>query len=130
MIWAFLGYLVYGLFSGADISSLQLAADAMQQRVAASVQDDERRASAEAVIEGFSKQLEVQGEVIEVSMGEFFTALRDPASSQARIETKLGDLTVQRKEVQNQIVDLRFALREHMTREEWALVFPEPDLRK
>ncbi len=124
MIWAFLGYLVYGLFSGADVSSLHLATEAMQQRVTASVQDDERRARAEAVIEGFLEQLEARSEVIEVSLDEFFNALRDPSSSQAHIEAELGDLTVQRKEVQNQVLDMRFALRKHMTREEWASAFP------
>jgi hypothetical protein len=121
MIWVLLGLLLFGLSGDAPVRA---TVEAVQDRVADSVSDGARRERADAVLQQFLDQLDATAEEFEEKEEAFLAAFRAPDTPRERLDALLGDVATLRAGVQERMLDMRFALRDELTPEEWAVVFP------
>ena len=120
MYWYFFG----GGASGIDAGVLTPAAvEQMSERVEIVVEEPARADAAGAVLRDleeavldFENTFAASGKAIE-------RTYRDHAADRAEIEAVLDELNRDWGRAQERALDLRFELREHLTREEWAALY-------
>ena len=125
MFWAFMyWYFFGGGASGIDAGVLTPAAvEQLSERVEIVVEEPARADAAgdvlkdlkEAVLD-FENTFAASGKAIERSY-------RDHAADRAEIEAVLDELNNDWARAQERTLDLRFELREHLTREEWDALY-------
>ena len=125
MFWAFMyWYFFGGGASGINAGVLTPAAvEQMSDRVEIVVEDPARSDAADAVLKDlkemvldFENTFAASGKAIERSY-------RDHTADRAEIEAELDGLNRDWARAQERALDLRFELREHLTREEWAALY-------
>lgn len=124
MILALLGYWIFSMFSGA--TPLPDVLGVVQERVESAVGAGERRDRLVEILERAADQLEVGVEAARPLKEDLLAAIRAHDTPRARILGLLGDLSRARGDIHSQFVDLRFALRDELSREEWNTVFFAP----
>ena len=122
MLIAILGYLIFSMF-GAD-TPLRGAVEAMQDRLETAVADDGRHARLDGILQGVIDKLEATEEPLQQRQEQLFEELRRHDATRASIDAILEDLATERNKTQALLLDMRFALRAELSREEWALLFP------
>ncbi len=125
MFWAFMYWYFFGGGAGTiDAGALTPATvEALSDRVAIVVEDPARAKAAqstlaelEAAVVAFQKKFTASGKSISRSY-------RDHAADRAEIEAVLDRLNRDWERGQERALDLRFELRDQLTREEWAALY-------
>ncbi len=125
VFWAFMFWYFFGGGAAAiDAGALTPAAvQELSNRVAIVVEDPARAEAArstladlEAEVAAFEKKFTASGRAISRSY-------RDHAAGRAEIEAALGQLNRDWERGQERALDLRFELRDQLTREEWAALY-------
>ena len=120
MYWYFFG----GGAGAIDAGALTPASvDELSDRVAIVVEDPARAESAQSILEdlrkdvvAFDKKFSASGKVVRRSY-------RDHAADRAEVEAALEQLNRDWERGQERVLDLRFELRDQLTREEWAALY-------
>ena len=125
MFWAFMYWYFFGGGAGAiDAGALTPAAvEDLSDRVAIVVEDPARAKGAqstladlEAEVVAFEKKFTASGRAISRSY-------RDHTAGRGEIEAVLDELNRDWQRGQERALDLRFELRDQLTREEWAALY-------
>ena len=120
MYWYFFG----GGAGAIDAGALTPASvDELSDRVAIVVEDPARAESAQSILEdlrkdvvAFDKKFSASGKIVRRSY-------RDHAADRAEVEAALEQLNRDWERGQERVLDLRFELRDQLTREEWAALY-------
>lgn len=126
MIWILLGYLALTFFGAGD-APLAGAIEAMNGRVEALDVDDAPRERIDQIVEGVVEALEAARPAAEYRRDELLDLLRTHDAPRAQIDAAVEALAKVRRELQSGLLDMRFELRQQLTREQWAKLFPAPD---
>ena len=127
MFWAFMYWYFFGGGAGAiNAGALTPAAvEELSDRVAIVVEDPARAEAAQSILEdlrkdvvAFDKQFAASGKVVRRSY-------RDHAADRADVEAALDQLNRDWQRGQERVLDLRFELRDQLTREEWAALYSQ-----
>jgi hypothetical protein len=126
MYWYFIGGGAVGIHAGALTPA---AVDELSDRIAIVVEDPAREAAAQATLDdlkretvAFEKKFAESGKAAKRSYG-------DHAADRAEIEAVFEQLNRDWARGQERALDLRFELRERLTREEWEALFSESEGR-
>ena len=122
MYWYFFG----GGAGAIDAGALTPAAvEELSDRVAIVVEDPARAEAAQSILEdlrkdvvAFDKQFAASGKVVRRSY-------RDHAADRADVEAALDQLNRDWQRGQERVLNLRFELRDQLTREEWAALYSQ-----
>ena len=122
MYWYFFG----GGAGSIDAGALTPAtAGELSDRIAIVVEDPARAEAAQSILEdlrkdvvAFDKQFAASGKVVRRSY-------RDHAADRADVEAALDQLNRDWQRGQERVLDLRFELRDQLTREEWAALYSQ-----
>lgn len=127
MFWAFMYWYFFGGGTGA-ISAGALTPAAVEQlsnRIEIVIEDPGRAEAAQLtlgevreVVESFEKDFDATSKAVARSY-------RDHADDRAEIDAVLDQLNRDWERGQERVLDLRFELREQLTREEWAALYSE-----
>jgi hypothetical protein len=117
MYWYFIGGGAVGISAGALTPE---AVDVLSQRIAIVVEDPERAEAAQSTMKNLSKEARAFEKTFSASGKDLKRSYRDHAADRAEIEAVLDELNRDWERGQERALDLRFALREQLTREEWA----------
>jgi hypothetical protein len=127
MFWAFMYWYFFGGGAGGiEAGALTPAAvEELSDRIAIVVEDPVRAESAQSILEdlrkdvvAFDKKFAAAGKVVRRSY-------RDHEADRAEIEAVLDGLNRDWQRGQERALDLRFELREQLTREEWAALYSD-----
>ncbi len=127
MFWAFMYWYFFGGGAGAiNAGALTPAAvEQLSNRVEIVIEDPGRAEAAQLtlgevreVVESFEKDFDATSKAVARSY-------RDHADDRAEIEAVLDQLNRDWERGQERVLDLRFELREQLTREEWAALYSE-----
>ncbi len=124
MIWVLLGTLIAGLVVGGGLAGGDSVRFPAHDRIEDVVDDETRREEADAILDEaeanlartISEQLAATERLGEIS--------GDRNTSRADIEAMVGDL--ERNNQAQLFIDLRFRLKNTLTRDEWEELFPAP----
>jgi hypothetical protein len=125
VFWAFMYWYFFGGGAGAiNAGALTPAAvEELSDRVAIVVEDPARAEAAQSIlvdlrkdVVAFDKKFSASGKVVRRSY-------RDHAADRAEIEAVLDQLNRDWERGQERVLDLRFELRDELTREEWAALY-------
>ena len=127
MFWAFMYWYFFGGGAGAiDAGALTPAAvEELSDRVAIVVEDPARAEAAQSILKdlrkdvvAFDKQFSASGKVVRRSY-------RDHAADHTDVAAALDQLNRDWERGQERALDLRFELRDKLTREEWAALYSQ-----
>ncbi len=127
MFWAFMYWYFFGGGAGAiDAGALTPAAvEELSDRVAIVVEDPARAEAAQSILKdlrkdlvAFDKQFAASGKVVRRSY-------RDHAADHTDVEAALDQMNRDWARGQERALDLRFELRDKLTREEWAALYSQ-----
>jgi hypothetical protein len=96
----------------------------VQERIGSVVQDAGRRAAALAVIDRILEREERLGDGLEEDLRHFVAMAADHRHDAAMLEARIQPIAVTIRSTRDDLLDLRFALRDQLTAAEWAQVFP------
>ena len=128
MFWAFMYWYFFGGGSGAiDAGALTPATvEELGERVETVVADPVRAKAAGSILDELGQAV-VSFEKAFAASGKAVTrSYRDHAADRAEIEAVLDQLNRDWEAGQERVLDLRFELRDQLTREEWAALY-SPD---
>jgi hypothetical protein len=117
---------LYFLFFSGTKDPAEKIFDRVESRIKEHVKDKERRKEAEAVLGEMRKTREGVFAKIEVLSGKLSKAHAGHETPRADTEKILDELDALRRESWAKQLDARFKLRDTLTRDEWAQVFPAP----
>ncbi len=119
MIWALLAmyFLGAGGVSGSALTSASVKQLSRQAEVI--IVDSERSKSAQLILKEFRKEAKSFEKVFARSGRQLTKSYNDHAADLADVTEVLSDLNLSWEASQQRALDLRFALRESMTEEEW-----------
>ena len=125
MFWAFMYWYFFGGGAGAiDAGALTPAAvEQLSDRVAVVVEDPMRAEAAQSTLADLQSEVAAFGKKFTASGRAISRSYRDHAAGRAEIEAVLDQLNRDWEEGQARVLDLRFELREQLTREEWAALY-------
>ena len=125
MFWAFMYWYFFG-GGAAGISAGALTPSAvheMGERVAIVVEDPARAAAAQATLKDLRKEAAAFEKKFTATGKAVSRSYRDHAADRAEIEAVLDQLNRDWERGQERALDIRFELREQLTREEWAALY-------
>lgn len=119
MIWALLAmyFLGAGGVSGSTLTSASVKQLSRQAEVI--IVDSERSESAQLILKELRKEAKSFEKVFARSGRQLTKSYKDHAADLADVTEVLSDLNLSWEASQQRALDLRFALRESMTEEEW-----------
>jgi hypothetical protein len=126
MIWALLGALiaaaVIGGSGGGDMVEVRLP---VRDRIEETIEDETRREEVDAILTEAEEQLTADVESQVRTMQRLREISADRSTSRADIEAAFED--EERHNYAERFIDLRFRLKNTLTREEWESLFPQPE---
>ena len=125
MFWAFMYWYFFG-GGAAGISAGALTPTAVRElgeRVAIVVEDPARAAAAQAMLKDLRKEAAAFEKKFTATGKAVSRSYRDHAADRAEIEAVLDQLNRDWERGQERALDIRFELREQLTREEWAALY-------
>lgn len=125
MAWYFFG-------GAAGISGGALTVEAVEQlddRVAVVVQEPARRQAAHSMLEELRQGVDAFDKEFAAAGTSITASYRDHDADRAEIEAVLENLNREWARGQQRALDLRFELRERLTRKEWEALFSESNGR-
>lgn len=125
MFWAFMYWYFFG-GAAAGISAGALTPTAVRElgeRVAIVVEDPARAAAAQAMLKDLRKEAAAFEKKFTATGKAVSRSYRDHAADRAEIEAVLDQLNRDWERGQERALDIRFELREQLTREEWAALY-------
>ena len=120
MYWYFLGGGAAGISAG---TLTPTAVEALSERIAIVVADPARAEAAQATLVELKRETTVFEKKFAASGKAVKRSYRDHAADRAEIEAVLDQLNRDWERGQERTLDLRFELREQLTREEWAALY-------
>ena len=122
MIAALLGLL---FLAGGAGSALLEYLDELQDDVKTVIADSERRAQATAVLKRFEDRVDQREDDISDTTDQLIDLIADHAVTDAALDAVWQADTPSADAYHRDMIDLRFELKQHITREEWAELFAE-----
>ena len=110
------------ILGGSNTGMLDFIADT-QDTVKVVMEKDDRRKEALSAIKAIKKRTETHNKMVKGSSKDLNKALADNDVSEADIDTIWYRYFAQREAYNRDMLDLRFQLKDQMTREEWQQVF-------
>ena len=125
MFWAFMYWYFFGGGAGAiDAGALTPAAvEELSERVAIVVEDPARVDAAQLTLAELEAEVVAFRKKFTASGKEISRSYRDHAADRAEIKAVLDQLNRDWERGQERALDLRFELRDQLTREEWAALY-------
>jgi hypothetical protein len=120
MYWYFFGGGAAGISAGALTPT---AVRELGERVAIVVEDPARAAAAQAMLKDLRKEAAAFEKKFTATGKAVSRSYRDHAADRAEIEAVLDQLNRDWERGQERALDIRFELREQLTREEWAALY-------
>jgi hypothetical protein len=117
---------LYSTFFGGPSDPAGKVFDGVEDRIGEHVKDKAKRKAAGTVLDGMRKTREGVFDKVEGLAERLAKAHSGHATPRAETEKLLEELDGIRKEAWSKQLDARFKLRETMSRDEWARVFPAP----
>lgn len=125
MIWALLAFYFFG-GGGAGASVLtQEAVKEMGERVESVVEDPLRAEAAQQSLDELRAEIKAFNKTFSRSGKDLEKIYKDHEASAEQMLTILNDLNVEWDAAQTRAIELRFALKETLTQEEWSQVMDE-----
>ena len=116
MYWYFLGGGAAGISAGALTPA---AVEELSDRVAIVVEDPARAAATQSTLAGLKREIAAFEDEFATSSKAVKRSYRDHTADRAAIEAVFDQLNRDWERGQERVLDLRFELREQLTREEW-----------
>ena len=110
------------ILGGSNTGMLDFIGDT-QDTVKVVMEKDDRRKEALSAIKAIKKRTETHNKMVKGSSKDLNKALADNDVSEADIDTIWYRYFAQREAYNRDMLDLRFQLKDQMTREEWQQVF-------
>jgi len=110
------------ILGGSSTGMLDFIADT-QDTVKVVMEKDDRRKEALSTLKAIKKRTEAHNKMVKGSSKDLNKALTDNDVSEADIDTIWYRYFAQREAYNRDMLDLRFQLKDQMTREEWQQVF-------
>jgi len=110
------------LLGGSNTGMLDFIADT-QDEVEVVMEKDDRRKEALSTLKAIKSRTEAHNDVVSGTSKELNRALADNDATQVDIDTIWYRYIAQREAYNRDMLDLRFQLKDQMTREEWQQVF-------
>jgi len=110
------------ILGGSSTGMLDFIADT-QDTVKVVMEKDDRRKEALSTLKAIKKRTEAHNKMVKGSSKDLNKALTDNDVSEADIDTIWYRYFAQREAYNRDMLDLRFQLKNQMTREEWQQVF-------
>jgi hypothetical protein len=125
MFWAFMyWYFLGGGASGISAGALTpMAVEELSDRVAIVVEDPVRADAAQSTLADLKKEAAAFEKTFAVSGKAVKRSYRDHGADRAEIQAVLDQLNRDWERGQERALDLRFELREQLTREEWHALY-------
>jgi hypothetical protein len=125
VFWAFMYWYFFGGGSGAvDAGALTPATvEELGDRVEIVVQDSRRAEAARTTLAELGQAAASFEKAFTASGKAITRSYRDHAADRAEIEAALDQLNIDWERGQARMLDLRFELRDQLTREEWAALY-------
>ena len=125
VFWAFMYWYFFGGGAGAiDAGALTPAAvEELSDRVAIVVEDPARVEAARSTLAELEAEVAAFEKKFTASGKEISRSYRDHAGGRAEVEAVLDELNRDWERGQERALDLRFELRDQLTREEWAALY-------
>jgi hypothetical protein len=120
MYWYFLGGGAGGINAGALTPA---AVEELSDRAAIVVEDPVRAEAAQSILEDLRKDVITFDKKFAAAGKGVRRSYRDHAADRAEVEAALEQLNRDWERGQQRSLDLRFELREHLTREEWTALY-------
>jgi len=122
MLVALFGLLFLGA-AGAD-SYLAQRIDALQKSAKTAIVDTERRGDAEDVLKAMEDRLKARDKEVGKAQDNLGDLIEDHEVTDAALEAAWDPLLDGVDSFHTDMIDLRSELKQHVTREEWAQLFP------
>ena len=90
------------------------------------VQEPERRRMLGGVLEDLQSSAQAFNESHERQVGKLLEVLKNPATTKAEVDRQLADMDALNRFSRQTMLDLRYTLRQGVSAEEWAGLFPPP----
>ena len=131
MFWAFMYWYFFGGGAvGINAGALTPAAvEELSDRIAIVVEDPERAEAAQSTLADLKREVVAFDKKFAASSKVVKRSYRDHAADRAEVEAVLEQLNHDWERGQERALDLRFELRDKLTREEWAAVYTSPSSR-
>ena len=110
------------ILGGSNTGTLDFIADS-QDEVKVVMEKDDRRKEALSTLKAIKKRTEARNKVVQGTSKDLNKALADNDVTEADIDTIWYRYFAQREAYNRDMLDLRFQLKDQMTREEWQQVF-------
>jgi septum formation topological specificity factor MinE len=125
MFWAFMyWYFIGGGAAGIGGGALTpVAIEELSDRVEIVVTEPARSESAQSILQEMRREVVAFEEKFAASGKIVKHSYSDHAADRAEIESVLGTLNQDWERGQQRMLELRFELRDHLTREEWAALY-------
>jgi septal ring factor EnvC (AmiA/AmiB activator) len=127
MYWYFLGGGATGISGGALTPS---AVEQLSERVAVVVEDPTRTEAAQKSLAELKREIVAFEKQFAASSKAIKRSYSDHAEKRTEIDAVLDELNRDWERGQERALDLRFELREQLTREEWETLFSESNGRQ
>ena len=112
------------ILGGSNTGTLDFIADT-QDTVKVVMEKDDRRKEALSTLKAIKKRTEAHNKMVKGSSKDLNKALANNDVTEADIDTIWYRYFAQREAYNRDMLDLRFQLKDQMTREEWQQVFGE-----
>ena len=114
------------LFLGGGIDTyLEQRLDTLEKSAKTEVVDVERRDDAEAVLKEMQKRLKARAKGVDKGRDALGDLIKDHDATDAELEAVWDGVIAEVDSFNRDMIALRFDLKEHVTREEWAQLFPQ-----
>jgi hypothetical protein len=125
MFWAFMYWYFFGGGSGAvDAGALTVeTVNELSDRVEIVVEDPRRAEAARSVLGELAQEVESFEKTFTASGKKVTRSYRDHEADRAEIEAVLEQLNRDWQSGQERMLDMRFELRDQLTREEWEALY-------
>ena len=125
MFWAFMYWYFFGGGAGGINAGVltPAAVEEMSKRVEVVVEEPARADDAREVLKALKEEVLDFENTFAVSGRAIERSYRDHAADRSEIEAELDELNRDWARTQERALDLRYELREHLTREEWAALY-------
>jgi len=110
------------ILGGSNTGTLDFIADT-QDQVKIVMEKDDRRKEALSTLKAIKKRTEAHNKVVKGTSKDLNKVLADSDVTEADIDTIWYRYFAQREAYNRDMLDLRFQLKDRMTREEWQQVF-------
>ncbi len=112
------------ILGGSNTGMLDFIADT-QDEVEVAMEKDDRRKEALSTLKAIKSRTEAHNKVVSGTSKDLNKSLADNDATEADIDTIWYRYFAQREAYNRDMLDLRFQLKDQMTREEWQQVFGE-----